>query len=166
MVNAAASVETQHRLRPRPDFPPLIEALAAAIDALGDGDEGGFVCACGIGQFVAAVLRPELRRRHRRMAGFRQQVRLRVRGPDVLKFLLQNELFPRSTVFCLKQLETRLSDLPRNSAAKAAIASLKQQLCDAALPELANEGLHGFIDHLQIGFGEIHDQIAATYFSH
>ena len=97
---------------------------------------------------------------------YRQQVRLRVRGPDVLKFLLQNELFPRSTVFCLKQLETRLSDLPRNSAAKAAIASLKQQLCDAALPELANEGLHGFIDHLQIGFGEIHDQIAATYFSH
>lgn len=97
---------------------------------------------------------------------YRQQVRLRVGGPDVLKFLLQNESFPRATAFCLKQLEYRLSTLPRNGAALTAIATLKQKLSGAAMPELAREGLHDFVDHLQIGFGEIHDQIAATYFSH
>jgi hypothetical protein len=34
------------------------------------------------------------------------------------------------------------------------------------VPELAHEGLHDFIDQLQIGFGALHDQIAAAYFAH
>ena len=97
---------------------------------------------------------------------YRQQVRLRVGGPDVLKFLLQNESFPRSVSFCLKQLETGLRELPGNAASLAAIAPLKQRLGDAAVPELAAEGLHEFIDNLQIGFGDLHDQIAAAYFAH
>ena len=96
---------------------------------------------------------------------YRQQVRLRVGGPDVLKFLLQNESFPRSVSFCLKQLETGLRELPGNAASLAAIAPLKQRLGDAAVPELAAEGLHEFIDNLQIGFGDLHDQIAAAYFA-
>ncbi len=97
---------------------------------------------------------------------YRQQVRLRVGGPDVLKFLLQNDSFPRSVSFCLKQLELGLRELPRSEALLAAIAPLKQRLGDAAVPELAAEGLHEFIDNLQIGFGDLHDQIAAAYFAH
>lgn len=96
---------------------------------------------------------------------YRQQVRLRVGGPDVLKFLLQNDSFPRSVSFCLKQLETGLRELPGNAAPLAAIAPLKQRLSDAAVPALAAEGLHEFIDNLQIGFGDLHDQIAAAYFA-
>ena len=97
---------------------------------------------------------------------YRQQVRLRVGGPDVLKFLLQNESFPRAVAFCLKQLQSCLRELPRNDAPLAAIAALEQTLGDAAVPELAHEGLHDFIDQLQIGFGALHDQIAAAYFAH
>ena len=97
---------------------------------------------------------------------YRQQVRLRVGGPDVLKFLLQNDSFPRSVSFCLKQLETCLQDLPGNAAPLAAIAPLKQRLNDAAVPELAHEGLHEFIDNLQISFGDLHNQIAVAYFAH
>ena len=97
---------------------------------------------------------------------YRQQVRLRVGGPDVLKFLLQNDSFPRSVSFCLKQLETCLQELPGNAAPLAAIAPLKQRLSDATVPELAHEGLHGFIDNLQVSFCDLHDQIAAAYFAH
>jgi len=97
---------------------------------------------------------------------YRQQVRLRVGGPDVLKFLLQNESFPRAVAFCLKQLQSCLRELPRNDAPLAAIAALEQTLGDAAVLELAHEGLHDFIDQLQIGFGALHDQIAAAYFAH
>lgn len=97
---------------------------------------------------------------------YRQQVRVRVSGPDVLKFLLQDEYFPRAVAFCLRQLEICLRKLPRNEASLVALAALKQKLNAAAVPELAHEGLHKFIDEVQIGFGELHDQIAAAYFAH
>lgn len=97
---------------------------------------------------------------------YRQQVRLRVGGPDVLKFLLQDESFPRAVSFCLKQLEICLQELPKNAAPLAAIDALKQRLNAAAVPELAHEGLHEFIDEFQIGLGELHDRIASTYFMH
>ena len=97
---------------------------------------------------------------------YRQQVRVRVSGPDVLKFLLQDEYFPRAVAFCLRQLEICLRKLPRNEAPLAALATLRQKLNAAAVPELTHEGLHDFIDEVQIGFGELHDQIAAAYFAH
>ena len=97
---------------------------------------------------------------------YRQQVRLRVGGPDVLKFLLQNELFPRAVACCLVQLKGSLAQLPRNSVPLAGITALEQQLSDAAVRELTHEGLHEFIDELQMGFGELHSQIATTYFMH
>ncbi len=97
---------------------------------------------------------------------YRQQVRVRVSGPDVLKFLLQDEYFPRAVVFCLRQLEICLRKLPRNDASLAALAALRQKLNEAAVPELTHEGLHEFIDEVQMGFGELHNQIAAAYFAH
>lgn len=96
---------------------------------------------------------------------YRQQVRVRVNGPDVLKFLLQGEYFPRAVAFCLRQLEICLRKLPRHDAALAALAALRQKLNAAAVPELAREGLHEFIDEVQVGLGELHDQIAAAYFA-
>ncbi len=96
---------------------------------------------------------------------YRQQVRLRVGGPDVLKFLLQDEHFPRAVACSLTQLEICLRALPKNAAPLASIAALRQRLNAAAVPELAHEGLHEFIDELQIGLGHLHDQIAATYFA-
>ena len=97
---------------------------------------------------------------------YRQQVRVRVSGPDVLKFLLQDEYFPRAVAFCMRQLEICLRKLPQNEASLAALAEIKQKLNTAAVPELAHEGLHEFIDEVQIGFGELHNQIAAAYFAH
>ena len=97
---------------------------------------------------------------------YRQQVRVRVNGPDVLKFLLQDEYFPRAVAFCLRQLDICLRKLPRHEAALAALAALRQKLNAATVPELTREGLHDFIDEVQIGLGELHDQIAAAYFAH
>ena len=96
---------------------------------------------------------------------YRQQVRVRVNGPDVLKFLLQGDYFPRAVTFCLRQLEICLRKLPRHDAALAALAALQQKLNAAAVPELTREGLHEFIDEVQVGLGELHDQIAAAYFA-
>ena len=97
---------------------------------------------------------------------YRQQVRVRVNGPDVLKFLLQDQSFPRAVAFCLRQLDICLRKLPRHDAALAALAAIRQKMNAATVPELTREGLHDFIDEVQVGLGELHDQIAAAYFTH
>lgn len=99
---------------------------------------------------------------------YRQQVRLRVRGPDVLKFLLQDPLFPRAVYHCLGVVETCLARLSKNEATFESISRLKDCLTNARVLELAlnGEDLHSFIDDLQIGLGDIHEQLAAAYFDH
>ncbi len=99
---------------------------------------------------------------------YRQQIRLRVRGPDVVKFLLQDPLFPRTVYHCLDQMEFCLQKLPapKNAEILASIAELKKHLTEVNIPELTKGGLHEFIDEFQIGLGQIHEQIAAAYFAH
>jgi len=95
---------------------------------------------------------------------YRQHLRLRVRGEDVLKFLLQDNEFPRAVSYCLNIVETCLSGLPRNDSSLRNIARLQRQIQSANLKELAHHGLHEFIDELQIGLAHVHDAIANAYF--
>ncbi len=95
---------------------------------------------------------------------YRQHVRTRVKGADVLKFLLQDHEFPRSVFFCLGMVENRLSGLPKNDSPRRTLSHLQRQVQAANVRELAYQGLHKFIDDLQIGFGEVHKQIAGNYF--
>jgi uncharacterized alpha-E superfamily protein len=95
---------------------------------------------------------------------YRQHLRLRVRGEDVLKFLLQDSEFPRAVSYCLNIVENCLSGLPRNDSSLRNIARLQRQIQSANLKELAHHGLHEFIDELQIGLALVHDAIANAYF--
>ncbi len=97
---------------------------------------------------------------------YRQRVRLRVKGSDVLKFLLQDPLFPRAIVFCLSMAESYLNHLPKNDTPLRSIAHLQRQVQAVDVYKLAyqHQGLHDFIDELQIGLGQVHDHIAFTYF--
>jgi len=97
---------------------------------------------------------------------YRQQIRLRVRGPDVLQFLLQDRHFPRSVLHCLDELDECLQDLPENKVPLSWVAQINQRLKKAQIAELAREGLHEFIDDLQIGLGTIHEHLVTTYFNH
>lgn len=98
---------------------------------------------------------------------YRQQVRLRVRGPDVLRFLLQDRHFPRAVARSLESLSWELQSLPRHDRALAAVALVRADVLEADVQSLARspDDLHAFIDELQIGFNNIHDAIAATYFA-
>lgn len=98
---------------------------------------------------------------------YRQQVRLRVRGPDVLRFLLQDDLFPRAVASCLGQLSFELEDLPRHEEVQALVDDLLPRLVNANMEKMAHtpDLLHDFIDTLQISFNEMHQAIADHYFS-
>lgn len=95
---------------------------------------------------------------------YRLHMRLRVQGPDVLKFLLLDNEFPRALTYCLGRIEDCLHRLPRSETPLAHLAELRQRVDEADVQALAREGLHEFIDELQISFADLHTQIDSVYF--
>ena len=98
---------------------------------------------------------------------YRQHVRLRIRGPDVLSFLLQDRQFPRAVGTCLERFANALLTLPRHDRVLNEVETCRQHLADADIPLLASEPerLHAFVDEIQLDFIELHDALAATYFA-
>ncbi|TVS10492.1 MAG: alpha-E domain-containing protein [Wenzhouxiangella sp.] len=95
---------------------------------------------------------------------YRRHVRLRVRGPDVLRFLLGNPLFPRSVVFCLEAMAERLEGLPEHEDTLVAVGRLKR-LMDQADPEVLVQGqLSEFLDRIQLELIGIGESITQTWF--
>ncbi|MEM7019229.1 MAG: alpha-E domain-containing protein [Pseudomonadota bacterium] len=96
---------------------------------------------------------------------YRQHKQPRVVGPVVLSFLLQDRDFPRSFYFCLLQLEEFLKHLPRNEPPLRTLARLERHIQNADVNTLTDEGLHEFIDDLQLGLSELHDDICQAWFN-
>ncbi len=97
---------------------------------------------------------------------YRQQVRLRVRGPDVLRFLLQDKTFPRAVTCSLRTMVPVLENLPRHDRVQQVIDDLSRHLIATDVEALAAEPeqLHLFVDELQVGFNQVHNAIAESYF--
>jgi len=127
---------------------------------------------------AAAVLmtgRPELERYNntlwmtvlRCLSGYqmyRQYVRRRVQGPDVLAFLLQDNEFPRALNHCVNEVVAALTVLPRSEQAVACAQSMSDQLARLEPAALDNRGVHQLVDELQLKIAEINDAIATTWF--
>ncbi|MDT8410397.1 MAG: alpha-E domain-containing protein [Wenzhouxiangellaceae bacterium] len=96
---------------------------------------------------------------------YRRHVRLRVTGPDVLKFLLRDRLFPRSVVFCLKAVESVISGLPGDDdRALRSTTGLMRHLNEARMIGLKGQPLSEFIDGVQIEIAEIGAHIGQIWF--
>lgn len=97
---------------------------------------------------------------------YRQKMQIRVRRADALKFLIQNDQFPRSFYFCASSVDASVHQLPRCDAVRRTLSSLKRNAKSASMPELADDNvqLHDFIDRLQIGLERVHSAISDTYF--
>lgn len=97
---------------------------------------------------------------------YRREMRLRIRRPDVLKFLLLEDRFPRSLLHTLQQVEHCLKHLPNHEEAIMQIRVVENQLLEANPQTLIQEKLHDFIDDMQLGLNTIFDKINQTYFFH
>lgn len=95
---------------------------------------------------------------------YRQHVRDRVNADAVVKFLLQNEDFPRAVARCLKQLEQCVWAMPNCEKVLPPILKAQQMLDEANLSALLEKGLHEYIDELQMEIGNLHFKIAETWF--
>jgi uncharacterized alpha-E superfamily protein len=95
---------------------------------------------------------------------YRLRLRTRVRRTDVMEFLLRDQQFPRSCLYCLEQVELCLRQLPRSEGVLDAVAGVRNFLRCAELARLDQPGLHELIDRLQLHIIGLHDATAAIYF--
>jgi len=95
---------------------------------------------------------------------YRRAMRLRIRRPDVLKFLLLEEKFPRSLLHALHQVEYCLMQLPNYEEPILLIRQLEEALVEANPQVLIQDKLHIFIDEMQLGLINIFNKVDETYF--
>ena len=95
---------------------------------------------------------------------YRQHVRDRVNGEDVVMYLLQDEQFPRAVVHCLIQSQSCIDDLPNHTKALTQVAKALRHAREAKIEALLAGGLFQYIDELQVEIAAIHEHIASTWF--
>jgi len=94
---------------------------------------------------------------------YRQYVRRRILGPDVLSFLLRDSDFPRSVKHCVSVLEDALQKLPRPEKARDQMTSVRNQLDRIDLQNTDHERVHEFVDELQLELASLHSVIFETW---
>lgn len=95
---------------------------------------------------------------------YRRIIQIRVRRPDVLKFLLQERKFPRAVYHALCEVQSCLENLPKHDKNVKQIKELQQTVLVANPDKLKQDELHKFIDTLQTGLIAVHNNITNSYF--
>ena len=95
---------------------------------------------------------------------YRRTIQVRVRRPDVLKFLLKDKKFPRSFFHALLEVKSCLQHLPRNDEAIAMLNEVGKKVLRADQAILEQDRLHEFIDELQLGLADLNGVITRIYF--
>ena len=95
---------------------------------------------------------------------YRQKLRRGISGPDVIRYLLKDEQFPRAVAFSLREMGAALAMLPRNGDPLSKLGDLRRMLARPKVLELDLAGLHQWIDDAQLALGELHALILSTWF--
>ncbi|MEX2367670.1 MAG: alpha-E domain-containing protein, partial [Pseudohongiellaceae bacterium] len=95
---------------------------------------------------------------------YRREMRIRVRRPDVLRFLLQEKRFPRALYHTTSEVENCLQHLPHNEKPLKILTRLQKKVLAAKPEQLLQEELHSFVDTLQLDLAKLHNEIRASYF--
>ncbi len=95
---------------------------------------------------------------------FRRHVRQRVNPELALRFLLQNEEFPRSVLFCLERAQTALGGMPSRPQVKKQLDRIASHVRRAKPALLAAKNPAVFMDNIQLELSALHGQFAEAYF--
>jgi uncharacterized alpha-E superfamily protein len=96
---------------------------------------------------------------------YRQHVKRRINGVDVVRFLLQDIPFPRAVAHALRYVQEALERLPRNEVPLRLVMQARRHALGADVDQLiAEERLHEFIDTLQQDIAGVHNAIVDTWF--
>lgn len=95
---------------------------------------------------------------------YRQQVRSRIRGDDVLAFLLQDPDLPRSISCCLAEMTDSLTRLPNHNGLPVEVAKLSEYVQGINTHNTTQAQLRIILDGLQDRLGTLHNHISDSWF--
>ena len=95
---------------------------------------------------------------------YRLEMGIRVKRSDVIEFILHNEVFPRSFIFCLNQLKHLVTPIINSDDVIKVIDDTIEKLLDKNVRKLQDDKLHDYMDILQIELSNIHQALAERYF--
>lgn len=95
---------------------------------------------------------------------YRQHVKHRINGEDVVKFLLQDDDFPRAATHALGTITHVLRKLPKNTKVGKQTEKTLRLIQKGDISKLLKDGLFQYLDDLQIEIAKIHHAIADTWF--
>ncbi len=95
---------------------------------------------------------------------YRRHVHVRVRGREVLRFLLQDTRFPRAVHYCLAEVESCLRCLDSSESPLRALGMAQRVLSRVGVDEIVGDGLTDFLNEFQLVHSELNSQITASYF--
>ncbi|MDP5071784.1 MAG: alpha-E domain-containing protein [Congregibacter sp.] len=93
----------------------------------------------------------------------------RVIGPQVEKnaavdFVFMEQAFPRSVQFCIRGIREELGPLSNNEAALRVVGQMRRKLRGFETSRFDQDGLHSYIDELQLIIGNLHQAIQKSWF--
>jgi uncharacterized alpha-E superfamily protein len=95
---------------------------------------------------------------------YRQHVKHRVNGEDVVRFLLQDDDFPRAATHALTTITKVLKHLPKNGKSTAQVNKTLRMIEKGNISKLLDAGLFQYLDDLQVEIAKTHTSIADTWF--
>jgi uncharacterized alpha-E superfamily protein/transglutaminase-like putative cysteine protease len=95
---------------------------------------------------------------------FRRAMPARPDNGATLRFLLQDDAFPRAVSSCLSELRATVKRLPGNDEVLAVCADAAVLVADAHVDRLTPTELRALVADLHSGLGAIHERLVTTYF--
>ena len=96
---------------------------------------------------------------------YRQHVKVRPNGEDVVDFLLKYVDAPRSVAHCLEEIHTRMTRLSGNEQPLQTLVRTRDMVRDAdTISMMEQDALHGFLDKIQLGLSDVHAQVEHAWF--
>ena len=95
---------------------------------------------------------------------YRRQMGSVISAPATIQFLLRDPAFPRSIEHCLTWVSRMLVDLPNSGPAMMACGNAHTLLLSVWPSELDLDGIHRFVDDLQLALGRLHGELTRSYF--
>jgi uncharacterized alpha-E superfamily protein len=96
---------------------------------------------------------------------YRRVYETRVRRAQVLEFLFQDTAFPRAVTHCLDAVEESIGNIGHGGErAMRRLRSVARKARLLNVEEVRRKELHVFIDEIQHGVMQVHDEIAKSYF--
>ncbi|MDX1693149.1 MAG: alpha-E domain-containing protein [Ketobacteraceae bacterium] len=133
----------------------ILDAGAAAIIGSGDTDP-----ASNLRQLVWGNVLSSLSA----YVPYRKAMRAKVKGEDVIAFLIEDEYYPRSLNFCLTHMQDAVSHFPNPENVIKQIAKVKKRVLAKKDYSQVDQAFRDYLNDAQIGIAELHWHYAKAWF--